>query len=304
MIKFLVDKNYLYDKILAEAIMDELEEMYPDEVCGYISALKDVFNAHLVIICGDGDFPRGLPWAVGILKRPLVLYHVSPDTICFNRFVKRADWIVSPRHVSGYDYFPSPVLISDLATPRHIERVWNRERLVSKRGCMGIVGLQLEEGQLQKLTDALNLLIEDLDLNIVFIPILKEESVRDISIKYSANTRYVQTDKYSSKEILGIISKLDILITTDQKGVICAMAVDRPVVGLAIGDELDHLLSGIGEEEVLFDIDKLSSDELYSKIKIAWVHRDSIAKQMQNRTAELKKEAGDGIRRLGKWISQ
>lgn len=303
MIRILADKNDLYCRLLAEAISDELEEMYPEEKLGYISALKDVFNADIIIICGDVDFPKGMSWAIGILKKPLILYHVSPDTVCFNRFAKRANWIVSPRVISGYDYFPSPVLISDLATPRHIERIWNRERLVSKRGCIGIIGLGLEEGQLQRLTDALNLLIEDLDLNIVFIPILKEESVRDITVKYSANTRYVQTDRYSPKEILGIISRLDILITTDQKGVICAMAVDRPVVGLAISDELDQLLGEIGEE-VLLDIDKLSSDELYSKIKIAWVHRDSIAKQLRNRTAELKNKAGEGIRRLGKWISQ
>lgn len=301
MIKILVDKNDLYYRILAEAISDELEEMYPEEKLGYISALKDVFNADLVIICGDGDFPKGISWAIGILKKPLVLYHVSPDTTWFNRLAKRSDWIVSPRVVSGYDYFPSPVFTSDLATPRHIERIWNRERLTSRRGSIGIIGLILKETQLQKLTDALNLLIEDLDLNIVFIPILKEESVRGITVKYSANTRYVQTDKYSAKEVLGIISRIDLLISTNEKGIICAMSVDKPVVGLAISDELDQLLGGVGEEEVLLDIDKLSGNELYSKIKIAWVHRDTIAREMIKKSTMLKKEAGEGIRRLGKW---
>lgn len=299
---FLMDKGDIYHKILAEALSDELEEIYPDVKCGYVSSIKDAFKADIIIICGEGDFPKGLLWGISILKKPLVLYHVSPDTLFFNRFAKRADLVVSPRVVSGYDYYPSPVLISDLATSRHIERIRNRERLVSKRGCVGIIGLVMEEEQRQKLVGALNLLVEDMDLNVVFIPILKDESVKDIlsSIKYSANTRYVQTTRYTAKELLGIISRIDILIASDEKGVICAMAVDRPVIGLAISDELDQLLGGITEEEVLFDIDKLSGDELYSKIKIAWVHRDAIAEQMQDRVAELKKKAGEGVKKLGK----
>lgn len=294
MIKFLIDKDDLYYKILTDAIEDELEGIK----FGYISAIKDIFGADLVIASGSGDFHTGLFRTITILRKPLILYHVPPD----NRFIKKARWVVTSRDVSGYDYFPSPVLISDLATPRNIERIWNRERLVSKRGCIGIIGLDLEEGQQQRLTDALNLLIEDLDLNVVFIPILKDQSVRDITIRYSANIRHVQTNKYSSKEILGIISRVDMLITASEKGAVCAMAADRPVVGLAANDELDQLLGGIGEEEALFDIDRLSSNELYSKIKIAWVHRDSIARETEKKSAGFKKQAQEGVRRLAKWI--
>lgn len=298
---FLVDKEDIYHKILTDAIIDELEEINPEIKCGYISTARDIFKADPIIICGEGDFPKGLLWAISIFKKPLILYHVSPDSVSFNKFAKKAKWVVSSRAVSGYDYFPSPVLISDLATPRHAERIWNRERLVSKRGCIGIIGLVLEEEQIQKLAGALNLLIEDLDLNVVFIPILEGESSKDILIRYSANTRYVQSSRYSSKELLSIISKIDILITSVEKGIICAMAVGKPVIGITATDELDQFLSGIVEEEILFDIDKLSSNELYSKIKIAWVHRDTIAKQMQDRIVELKRGASEGIRRLARW---
>lgn len=304
---FLIDNKDIYNRILAEAINDELEEIYPEIKCGYILSAKDIFKADLLIMCGcgAGDYSKGLYLAISVFKKPLILYHISPDTVCFNRFAKRAKWIVTSRDIGEYDYFPSPVLISDLATPRHIERIWGRERLASKRGCIGIIGLNLDEEQRHKLVDALNFLIEDIDLNVVFIPILKEEGIKDIltGIRYSANTRLLQSDKYSSKELLGIISRLDILITSDQKGVICAMAVDRPVVGLAVNDELDQLLTGVAEEETLFDIDKISSDELYSKIKIAWVHRDTNAKQMQKKATDFKMKASEGIRRLGKEIA-
>lgn len=288
---------------MVDPIIDELEDINPNIKCGYVSTAIDIFRADTIITCGEGDFPKRLLWVIRIFKKPLILYHVSPDNVFFNNFAKRSKWVVPSRAVSGFDYFPSPVLISDLATPRHVERIWNRERLVSKRGCIGIIGLVLEEAQLQKLQDALTLLIEDLDLNIVFIPILKGESIDNINIRYSANTRYVKTHRYSSREILSIVSKIDLLISTTEEGIICAMAMDRPVIGIVMDDELDNLLVGI-DEEVLFDIDKLSCDDLYSKIKIAWVHRDTIAKQMQDRVVELKKKASEGIRRLAKWISQ
>lgn len=299
---FLVDKRDIYHRILAEALVDEIEEAYPEINCGNITTIKDIFKADLIIFCGDGEYHRGLLWAISVFKKPLVLYHVSLDSVIFNRFAKKASWIITSKDSQGYDYYPSPVFISDLASPRHIERIWSRERLVSKRGCIGIVGLNIEEELRQKLISALNLLIEDLDLNIILISILKDELIKDIllGIKFSANTRYIASEKYSSKELLGVISRIDILITSDIKGVICGMAVNKPFVGLTSDDELEQFLSGMTEEEIIFDIERLSSDELYSKIKIAWVHRDSIAKQMQDRVAELKKKAVEGIRRLGK----
>lgn len=304
MIKFLVDKKDIYYKVLAESIIDELEENYPDEKCGYISVLKDIFKADTIVICGWGDFPKKVLLAINILKKPLILYYMPQESPFFNRLSRKARGIILKTETEGYEYFPSPVLVSDLATPRHIERLLNREKLVSRRGSVGIIGLNLDEEQCRKLADSLNLLIEDLDLNVIFIPILEGESEKDITVKYSANVRYIQTNRYSSKEILGILSRIDILITSDEKGVIFAMAVDRPVIGLTADDELDSLLGGITQEDILLDIDKISHEELYSKIKIAWVHKDSIVKQIQGKTSELKKKADEGIRRLGKWISQ
>lgn len=297
---FLIDEQDVYYKMLTEAISDELEELN----FGYIKNIKDIFRADYIVVCGSSGISKNLVLAINIIRKPLILYHVLPDSTIFNKLAKRAKWVVSATNVNGCDYFPSPVLLSDIATQRQIERIWGRERLASKRGSIGIIGIKSEEEQRQKLVIALDLLVEDLDLNIVSIPILKEESEKDIlgSIKYSANTRFVQSNKYSSKELLGIISRLDILVTTDEKGVVCAMAVGKPVVGLSIDDELDQLLTGMAEEDILFDIDKLKGDELYSKLKIAWVHRDTIAKQMQKKVADLKKKAGEGIRRLEKEI--
>lgn len=298
---FLIDKEDVYCRILIESISDELEDIK----FGYLNTIKDILKADIIIICGDSSFDKKLLWSLNIIKKPLILYHVLPDSPAYNRLAKRAKWVVLAKPIGSADYFPSPVLLSDIATTKYIERVLGREKLASKRGILGIIGLELEEEHRKKLVEALNLLIEDLDLNIVFIPILKNEFIKDIlsGLKYSANVRLIQSEKYSAKGLLGIISRLDILITSNEKGVMCAMAVDRPVVGLAKDDELDDSLGNITNEEILFDIDKLSSDELYSKVKIAWVHRDTIAKDMKNRVAELKKKASEGIRQLEKEIA-
>lgn len=298
----LADKRDIYYKVFAEVLVDELKEIRPDSSLDYISSIGDVFRADGIIICGEGGFRKDIIFAIGIFKKKIILYHIPFEGPLLNRFIKKASWVVTSSRAGGYDYFPSPVLLGDLATPRQIERVWGREKLASRRGCIGVTGLVLTEEQRQRFADALNFLIEDLDLNIVFIPILKDESVKDIlsNIRYSANTRYVQADRYSSRELLGILSKIDILITSDEKGIMCSLAVERPVVALAIDDKMDYLLEGATEEEIILDIDRLKSDELYSKMKIAWVHRDSIVEQMKPRIKDLKTKASNGIKRLGK----
>ena len=296
----LIDNRGAYSAILANAIVNELEDIDPDAVCKYINGIGDVFRASIIIVCGNGSFSKGLFWIISILRKPLVLYHVSSDGVIFRKWARRARWVVPARPVSGYDYYPSPVLVGDLATNRQIDRIWRRERMLSKRGSVGVLGLTLERDQRQKLLEALDLLIEDLDLNVVFIPVLDERVEKDIfpHIKYSGNVKFIRSDKYSAKELLGIISKMDIIITSDGRGAMCALAVNRPPLGVTVDDELDHVMGGVTEEEIIFDVDKLSVDELYSKIKIAWVHKDSIIEQMGVWLIELKKKAKAGIKCL------
>lgn len=315
---FLKGNNDLYNKALAESIMDELKESYSEIECRYLSVLKDIFRANAIVICGEGDFPRKKVWGISILKKPLVLYHVSVNANGFQKFAKSRSWIVTSRKGEAppfsekgrgevdCDYYPSPVFLSDLATPKRIGRIWRREKLVSKRGCIGIIGLSLDESLQKKLAAVLDLLVEDLDLNIIFIPVLQSDSalMQDVlsQIKFSANTRQIRTEMYSCAELLGIISKVDILITSDKRGAICAMASNRPIIALRADEPLSELLSGVVQEDILLDIGELSSDEIYTKIKIAWVHRDAIIEQMQGRINELKLGASEGVRQLGKRV--
>lgn len=296
-IYFFVDKSSVYYKMLAESIIDELQEVCPDARCRYISDIRDVIRANLVVACGNGNFPKGLSLGINFLRKPLVMYHILPDG---SKFSERAHWVVAPKEIEGYNYYPSPVLLSDIPTQKNIERIWKRERLASKRGCIGIIGLDISEELKSKLLLALNLLIEDLDLNVIFIPLKKGGSERYVlsNIKYSANFRYIEAEKYSSKELLGIVSRIDMLVATDERAALCAMSVGRPVIGLSTEDSLRRILSGMAEEEIIFDFNNLSSDMLYSKIKIAWVHRTSIAEQMQRHVLELKAQAEEGVRKL------
>lgn len=296
-VSFFVDDSSVYYRMLVEALIDELQEICPDTKCGYVSNLKDIIKANLVVACGNGNFPKKLSLGLNVLRKPLILYHMLPGGNNFSRIQK---WIVAPRNIEGYNYYPSPVLLSDIPTQKNIERVWKRERLASKRGCIGVIGLDINEGLRDKLLTALNLLVEDLDLNVIFIPLKKTESERYVlsSIKYSANFKYIQAEKVSSKELLGIISRIDLLVATDEKSALCAMAVNRPIAGLSTEDNLRELLKGMTEEEITLDFNALSAEELYTKIKIAWVHRASIAEQMQKRIAELRAYAEEGIRKL------
>lgn len=299
---FFVDGDNVYYKMLAEAVIDELQELCPEVKSRYVSSIKDVIKADPLIICGDGYLPKGLLHLISILRKKVVLYHTVRESEIFDSLAKRARWTVGSENIEGYSYYPSPVLLSDTATQRNIDRVWKRERLVSKRGCIGIIGLGIAEEAKRNLLNALNLLIEDLDLNVIFISMSGKDREKDImpGIRYSANTRYIDGKKYTTNELLGIIGRIDILIAPDEKGVICSMAVNRPVIGLAGDNKLKYLLGNITQEEVVLDAGKITGDELYSKLKIAWVHRMSITEQIQNCIKVLKGQAEEGIRKLCK----
>ena len=224
------------------------------------------------------------------------------ENSCFKKLHKKALWIVADKPGTDYDYFPTPILLSDTLTTRHVERIWRRERMLSKRGCIGVTGLKLEEALRQKLLDALDLLIEDLDLNILFTPILKGESGKGVisTIKYTSNVKFVNVNKYSISELMGMFSKTDLVLTSSENGGFCSVAVNKPVVGLNPDNGLNEILAGVSDEEVVLDVDKLTTEELYSKIKIAWVHRDSISAKMRDKAGVWKRQAEKGIMRLGK----
>lgn len=295
----------VYNRMLVESIIDELHDMYSKIECKYITNFKDIFKANAVVISGKGDLSRTQLLTALMLKKPLVLYHASDTIKNFQKIVKHGNWtITSRKEEQNYDYFPSPVLLSDLTTHKRINRIWSKEKLVSKRGCIGIIGLNLEEKLQKNLARILDLLVEDLDLNIIFIPIIEKDlvSMKEVlsRIKYSANSKYIDTYRYAPTEVLGIISKIDIVITSDKEGAVCAMAANRPVVCLNPDNSLRELVGDLVQEDILLDIDTLSDDEIYTKIKIAWVHRDAIVGQMQQRVNELKVGAGEGIKQLNK----
>jgi hypothetical protein len=293
---FLIDNNDVYCRMLVEAVIDEAKEVFPEINFGFITGLKDIFKANSIIICGNKNLSRRFFWPLNILNKKIILCHFPKENVWFEKFVKKAKLVINSDD-------SSPVLLSDVPTQRHSERVWKKERLVSKRGCIGVIGAAINESFKSKFFDSLNLLIEDLDLNIVFIS-LHGELEKDIipHIKYSANIRYIEGNKYTPKDLLGIISKIDLAIATDEKGAVCGMSANKPVIGLCSEGSLNKFMDGFAQEEVVFDFSKLSGEELYSKIKIAWVHRAALAEQMQKKIEGLKKKAEESVKKLCKEI--
>jgi len=295
---FLIDHDDVYCKILVEAVIDEAKDIYPDISFGFANKFNDVFKANPIIICGNKSFSKLLFWFFNILNKKIILYCLPEKNFYFEKFVKKSKLVI------GCDE-PSPVLLSDVPTQKHSERIWKKERLVSKRGCIGVIGTAIDDPFKNKFYEALNLLIEDLDLNIVFVS-LHSESEKDIvpNIKYSANIRHIEGNKYNSKDLIGIISKIDLAIATDEKGAICGMAANKPVIGLCSEGRLKYFMQDFAQEDVVFDYSKLSGEELYSKIKIAWVHKTALFEQMQKKLQILKNDAEKGIKQLCKIIEE
>jgi len=304
---FINDRKDIYNKALSESIIEELKESIPQVKCICSGSFWDILKADVIIVCGDGKWTGGFRWALSVFRKPLIMYYVSQAHKGFQQFAKKSRWVVT-KEKGDYQWYPNPLLLSDMATVKRINRIWSKEKLLSKRGSIGIAGLDLEEGFRKKMAGILDLLVEDLDLNIIFVPVTEEDnlSMQEVSnrIKFSSNTRHIQTEKYSSGEVLGIMSKIDILLTSDFRGAICSMASGRPVIGLNPNEALTELLQETVEEDILLDMDKLSDEEIYTKIKIAWVHRESITTQIHKKINTLKASANEGIIQLSKKIAE
>jgi hypothetical protein len=298
-----VGGNDIYAKMICEAVIDEAREIFPDLEFRYVSGLKDILRSNPLVVCGEGAFTGCLYWLAKILNKKVVLYYLPKENLFFEKYSRIAKLIISSCEEEEKDCYPSPVLLSDIPTQKYIERVWKKEKLLSKRGCLGVIGEFGDEDLKNKLCGALNLLIEDLDLNIVFIS-LRGEIEKDIisNIKYSANTKYLQGNKYAARDLLGVISKIDFLVASNIEGAECALSLNKPVVGMCNDRRLNRLLNGLTEEEVCFDFAKFSVEELYSKIKVAWVHRTALVEQMQNKVLALRNKAEEGVKRLCKEI--
>ncbi len=92
------------------------------------------------------------------------------------------------------------------------------------------------------------------------------------------------------------------MLTADIRGVVSSLAINRTVVGLRQDAAIVDLLGGLTEEQIVLPLADLTGEDLYSKIKLCWVHREAIREQLHGRVNALKREAAEGIRQLGKML--
>lgn len=153
------------------------------------------------------------------------------------------------------------------------------------------------------IADTLDHLIESFGITIIFIPhsvgpTKKHDDriiARDIInlIKNKSMVRNIEKE-YSPEELKGIIGQCDLLIGSRTHSLIAAAGMNVPMVALTYTTR--NKTNGIigimlGQDEWLYNVEKISFTTLVNKTEQAWSNIDKIKKTLLQRNMEIKHKA-------------
>lgn len=103
---------------------------------------------------------------------------------------------------------------------------------------------------------------------------------------------YVLEYKYNVSQVLGIISKMDILVGMRLHALVFAVSSGIPVVGLVYEPKVQWFLEYIGQSQASAgDVKTLEFEKLKSVIDSTWENRKQIKKHLEKVKVELKEKS-------------
>jgi colanic acid/amylovoran biosynthesis protein len=109
-------------------------------------------------------------------------------------------------------------------------------------------------------------------------------------------------DDYSPEELKGIIGKCDLFIGTRMHSNVASTSMHVPTIALAWSHKYFGIMRMLGLEKYVCDVEKITFDELVSKINDAWCNRAEIRKNLGSKTVELEKSALDSGRLIKRLV--
>ncbi len=160
-----------------------------------------------------------------------------------------------------------------------------------------IVGLSVRDwkdakGFYKRMAMTVDNLIEDMGLQVVFIPFHYGEDNRCImKIKSLArNDVYFVDGRHSPGEILDLMGHIDMLVGVRLHSLIFAAIQGVPLVGISYDPKIDGFLAQLGMKAV-GSVSDLDTQSLLIEIQRVWAERDSIRHRMLDKMKGLKEQA-------------
>lgn len=246
-------------------------------------------------------------------RKPIMIYAngIGPINGSFNRFLtkfllNRVD-LITLRDLDSYDYLNKmgvynkniEVTADPVFTLKPIDENQIKKILLDEKIPLGkkYIGISLRKWKkINNLEIIIREVIEDIldkyNVEVILIPMhypedltISEEIAKDIDSRC-----HVLKNKYSVEEIMGIISKLDLIVAMRLHSLIYAACQEIPMVGLVYDPKVDGLLKSLGMENKV-DVESLEKEELIRNIDKAWINRGTLKTILRDQDSILKKKA-------------
>ena len=276
-------------------------------ISGGGSLLQDVTSKNGIL------YYLGIMGIARILRKPVFIYSqgIGPVSHSRNRWLvgkmlNRAQGITVRDHQSKAELInmgvkKEIVVSSDPVlsfAPEEIEISKGQELLC--RGAVNIEGKILAVSLRSWKTDGANFKaiaracdqLACQDWQIVFVPMHFPEDIaiaREVA-KEMKREAIVLKENYSPAEALAIYKSSDMVLGMRLHALIMAAVVEKPLVAISYDPKIDNFMELLDIQEPL-QINNLNTQEILDSIGNTWENRDVFVKNLQKKTAPLRKQA-------------
>ena len=163
------------------------------------------------------------------------------------------------------------------------------------------------------LADTLDYLVSELDAEIVFIPMYvgKNFSYGDKDFALDLAKMMCNKDRakiisgtYSPGELLGVFSRMDLVIGMTLHSLIVATMMEVPTVAISYSSKMNRFMYTIEQEEHLIDIENLSFKKLLVKIDHVLSNKRLIRQGLRENIRKLQRRASLNMKLLSDYLTQ
>lgn len=186
-----------------------------------------------------------------------------------------------------------PVFTLTAEDDNKVEEILSREGIDRDKPLLGVSIRKWGSSKTEMLiADAIDGLVKNYNYNVVFIPMHVPNDVETIKRvqKMMKFKSYALKGNYSVREYMGLIGKLDMLISMRLHTLIFAAVQNIPMIGIVYDPKVQSILDLVDQPSA-GDVARFDKYKLYSLVDDIIVNREDVRKRLEKRIKDLKEKA-------------
>lgn len=191
-----------------------------------------------------------------------------------------------------------PALSLEMKNKRLGEEILQKANVDLGKKKIGVAVREWKNWKLYKevLAEATDILRQDLDVEIVYIPMQSAEDVfaaREVAA-LSKNGGVILEGSYNTEELLSLIGSMDLIISIRLHALIFAAVANVPMVGLSYDPKVGRFMKSMNDA-VAGHIEDMQAETLVNIVKSKWQNLENIKEENAKLLPELRRKAQKNI---------